>query len=315
VNFEVPSGRYLYFQLLDEEKKMVQSMRSGVIVHPGETNGCIGCHEDRLSAPLNMSRMPMAFRKKTQKLSIPEGEALTFSYTHDVQPIFTKHCVSCHDFGKEAGAKLNLAADLNPYFNASYIDLHVKEQVNCIGGGPAEIQQAYSWGSHSSRLIKVLEKGHQKITLSREEMETLFTWIDINGVYYPEYESAYPDNPAGRSPLTSDQLSRLGKLTGVNFSKLKDFGRREGPQISFQRPELSPCLSSLDKKGEAYLESLEIIRRGQEQLSQHPRADMDDFIPCKEHQVQLEKYLMRQEIEEENNRAVSEGRTLFEALK
>ena len=315
VHFEAPSGKYLYFQLLDKEKKMVQSMRSGVIVHPGETNGCIGCHEDRLSAPLNMSRMPMAFRKDVQKLSIPVDEAVTFSYARDVQPIFTKHCVSCHDFGKVAGDKLNLSGDLNPFFNASYIDLHVKEQVNCIGGGPAEIQQAYSWGSHSSRLIKVLEKGHHEIALSREEMETLCTWIDINGVYYPEYESAYPDNPAGRSPLTSVQLIRLGELTGVNFSKLKDFGRKAGPQISFQRPELSPCLSLLDKNSAGYLEALEIIRTGKEQLSLRPRADMEGFIPCKEHQVQLEKYLMRQKIEEENNRAVSEGKTLFEAFK
>ncbi len=51
-NFSAPSGKYLYFQLLDENKKMVHYMRSGVIIHPGETNGCIGCHEDRLSAPL-----------------------------------------------------------------------------------------------------------------------------------------------------------------------------------------------------------------------------------------------------------------------
>ncbi len=313
VNFEAPSGKYLYFQLLDQEKKMVQSMRSGVIVHPGETYGCIGCHEDRLSAPLNMSRMPMAFRKKAQKLSIPEGEAVTFSYTRDVQPIFTKHCVLCHDFGKEAGDKLILAGDLNPYFNASYIDLNVKERINCIGGGPAEIQQAYSWGSHTSRLIDVLEKGHQKITLSDEEMETLFTWIDLNGVYYPEYESAYPHNPAGRSPLKSDQLKRLGKLTGVNFSLLKNFKRKEGPQISFQRPELSPCLTSMDEKGAAYQEALEIIIKGQEQLSLYPRADMDGFVPSREHRVQLEKYLIQQGIEEENNRAVSEGRSISEA--
>jgi len=53
VNFETPSGRYLYFQLLDENKKMIQSMRSGVIIHPGETNGCIGCHEDRELSPPN----------------------------------------------------------------------------------------------------------------------------------------------------------------------------------------------------------------------------------------------------------------------
>ena len=154
VNFEAPSGRYLYFQLLDEKKKMVQSMRSGVIVHAGETNGCIGCHEDRLSVPPVSSKMPTALFKKPAKLT--ENENPVFSYTRDLQPIFDKHCVECHDFGKKAGEKLLLAGDRNPYFNASYIDLHLKKQISTVGGGPAEIQQAFSWGSHASNLVKVL---------------------------------------------------------------------------------------------------------------------------------------------------------------
>ena len=29
----------------------------------------------------------------------------------EVQPVFNKHCVGCHDYGKEAGKKLNLAPD------------------------------------------------------------------------------------------------------------------------------------------------------------------------------------------------------------
>ena len=34
--FEVPSEKFVYFQLLDEEGKMIQSMRSGTYVQPGE---------------------------------------------------------------------------------------------------------------------------------------------------------------------------------------------------------------------------------------------------------------------------------------
>ncbi len=54
-----------------------------------------------------------------------------------VQLIFDKHCISCHDFEKEAGSHLILSGDRNPYFNASYVDLYVKKQIQCIGGGPA----------------------------------------------------------------------------------------------------------------------------------------------------------------------------------
>lgn len=313
VNFESPSGKHLYFQLLDENKKMIQSMRSGVMVHPGETNGCIGCHEDRLSAPPQMKGLPSALQKQAQLLSLPEEKPHTFSFTGKVQPIFDRHCVSCHDFNKKAGKKLILAGDLNPYFNASYIDLHVKKQVNCIGGGPAEIQQAYSWGSNSSKLITVLEMGHQGISLSREEMEILYTWIDLNGVYYAEYESAYPDNPAGRSPLTNSQLKRLGNLCGVDFKKMNSFNRTEGPQITFERPELSPCLAKLKTDSPKYTEALDIIESGRDQLAMLPRADMEGFVPCEEHRTQLEKYAVPLSIEEENNRAVSEGRILTDS--
>ena len=233
VHFEAPSERYLYFQLLDEKKKMVQSMRSGVIVHPGETNGCIGCHEDRLSVPPVTTKMPLALQKKPHRLNNNDTENAIFSYMREVQPIFDKHCVECHDFGKEAGKTLLLAADRNPYFNASYIDIQLKKQIYTVGGGPAEIQEAYSWGSHKSNLINVLEKGHKNVSLLNEEMETLYTWIDLNGIYYPAYESAYPNNPAGRSPLTVEELQILSELTNVNFNKLADYRREIGPQISF----------------------------------------------------------------------------------
>jgi len=311
-NFQTPSGKYLYFQLLDKDKKMVQSMRSGVIVHPGETNGCIGCHEDRLSAPLNLNKMPMALRKKPHVLSEEAENGPIFSYIHEVQPIFDKHCISCHDFDKPAAKNLILAGDRNPYFNASYVDLHVKKLVACIGGGPADLQQAYTWGSHPSKLIKVLEGGHQDISLSEEELETLYTWIDLNGVYYSQYESAYPENPAGRSPLSFEQLERLGKLSGVDFGKLAGFNRKLGPQISFERPELSPCLSDIKRK-KAYKEALEIIQSGQRMLAEIPRADMDGFVPCEEHQIQLLKYEERLLEEKENNKAISEGKSRFEA--
>jgi len=311
-NFTAPSGKYLYFQLLDEDKKMIQTMRSGVIVHPGETNGCIGCHEDRLSAPLNLNRMPQALRKKAHNIAGPDTPEQVFSYMERVQPIFDRHCVSCHDFGKEAGSSLILAGDRNPYFNASYVDLHVNKQISCIGGGPAQFQEAYSWGSHQSNLVRVLEAGHQDISLSKKEMETLYAWIDLNGIYYKQYESAYPGNPAGRSPLSAKELDRLGKLTGINFGNLSGFNRTLGPQISFERPELSPCLADL-REEEALEEALQIIQKGQQRLKETPRADMAGFIPCEQHRLQLEKYDARLQQEENNKRAIAEGRAYYES--
>ncbi len=312
VYFEAPSSKYLFFQLLDEKKKMVQSMRSGVIVHPGETNGCIGCHEDRLSVPPVTTKMPMAMRKQPAKLTENPDEIPIFSYTRDMQPLFDKHCVECHDFNKEAGEKLILAGDRNPYFNASYIDIQLKKQIATVGGGPSEIQQAYSWGSHVSNIVKVLEAGHHNVSLSSHEMEALYTWIDMNGIYYPFYESAYPNNPAGRSPLTFEELNELGKLTGIEFKNLAGYNRKLGPQIAFERPELSPCLNNINKNEAAYQEALAIIQKGQNRLLETPRADMNGFQPCEEQQIQLEKYMNRLEVEKKNNKAITEGKLIYD---
>lgn len=287
--FEAPHSTFLFLQLLDEDKKMIQSMRSGTMVQPGETNGCIGCHEDRLSVPVNQNRMPMAIRKAPHKLTGWKGEARKFNYLTEVQPIFDKHCVKCHDFGKKAGQKLNLAGDKNMYFNASYIDLHLKKIVNCIGGGPSDIQNARSWGSNASRLTEVLEKGHANIKLTQDEKERIYTWIDINGVYYPEYESAYPDNHAGRSPLTDVEMKRIEELSGIQFKDLAGHTRKLGPQLSFERPELSPLLENVkSKKGKK--EIIAIIAEGNKRLELTPRADMPGFVPCELHQEKLDHY-------------------------
>lgn len=295
--FEVPRGKYVYFQLLDADGKMLHSMRSGVIVQAGEINGCIGCHEDRLSAPVNVNKMPIALKKAPHQMLGRNGKTETFSYARVVQPVFDQHCVSCHDFGKEAGNNVILAGDKNCFFNASYIDIQTKKLISCVGGGPAEIQQALTWGSHQSKLIEILEKGHHDVVLTDKEMQTLYTWIDLNGVYYPEYESAYPDHPAGRSPITHDELKELSALTGIDFYRLKDHNRTLGPQISFDRPALSPCLKTTENE-EGYNRALEIITIGKKRLEQTPRCDMEGFIPAPIHQKMLAKYEQQAEYAE-----------------
>lgn len=188
-NFEVPSGTFVYFQLLDKDKKMIQSMRSGTMVMPGEVNGCIGCHEDRLSVPSAMGPKPLALKKAPVKMNGWMGKApRNFSFMEQVQPILDKSCVRCHDFDQKNRDKLVLAKDKNPFFNAAYVNLYVKKEITLIGGGPAQIQEPYSWGSHASKLTKVIEGNHHDVKLSPKDKEILYTWMDLNGVYYPVYE-------------------------------------------------------------------------------------------------------------------------------
>ena len=44
VHFEVPSVKAVHFQILDENRKVLQTMRSSTHVMPNEFRGCLGCH-------------------------------------------------------------------------------------------------------------------------------------------------------------------------------------------------------------------------------------------------------------------------------
>jgi hypothetical protein len=275
--FSVPADQFVYFQLLDDKGMMVQSMRSGTIVRPGETSGCMGCHENRLSSA-NHVAPSLAMRRGPSKLTPWYGPARKFNYLAEVQPVFDKACVSCHDYGQEAGKKLNLAGDLNLCFNTSYAELRSKGYVQVVGAGPTVVQMPYTWGAHASRLTRVLLQGHgqadidQKVNLDREAFDRLVTWIDINAPYYPDYAGgAYRDHAFGRSPIDNNQLSRLEKLTGGGF------GGAEMVRVNFTRPELSPCLQKLDDHAPQYDEALQIIRTGLTNLVRNPRPDMAGF--------------------------------------
>lgn len=294
-NFEVPSGTFVYFQLLDKDKKMVQSMRSGTMLMPGEINGCIGCHEDRLSVPVPSANYPLALKKEPAGMNGWMGKKpVKFSFMEQVQPILDKRCVKCHDFDPQDRDKLVLARDMNPFFNASYVNLHVKKEVSLIGGGPAEIQKPYAWGSHASKLTRIVDANHQGVHLSRREKEVFYTWMDLNGVYYPVYESAFDTTLAGRSPLYNYELAELKELTGVDIFAQNGFNRKLTAQIAFDRPEASPCLDAIRNDKTKYNRAVEIIRRGRKRLKQTPRGDIEkELVPNERHKAQLRKYAER----------------------
>lgn len=313
-SFIVPAGKHVYFQVLDKDKKMIQSMRSGVSLMPGEINGCVGCHEDRLSIPAPLPKRPLALSKKPLELSQwMNKEPFKFSFMEHVQPILDKHCVSCHDFDTKDRKKLVLAKDMNPFFNAAYINLYVNKIVTLVGGGPAEIQQAYSWGSHASKLTKIIDNEHKGVKLSAEEKEILYTWMDLNGVYYPVYESAFDDALAGRCPLTNQEVNQLTELTGVSLWNLNNFSRNMQAQIAFDRPELSPILDGIRNDKEKYKKALNILKEGKKRLKETPRGDIESkLVPCERHKAMLRKYAEKLGKNESVNACINEGKKIYD---
>ena len=309
--FAVPAERFVYFQLLDENGMMIQSMRSATFLMPGEQAGCVGCHEDRLRSPLGPKPRPtLAMAKPPQRLDPWQGEVREFSYMAEVQPIFNKHCLGCHDFGKDGAKKVCLAPDRATTFNMAYKELWKKGYIRAVGAGPAEIQPARSWGARVSKLIQHLRKGHKDVKLSADEMDRLITWCDLNGVYYGTYHCAYRDSPTGRCPLTPQQLGLLGKLTGASFAN--SFNASPGAMVSFDRPELSPCLARLDKADPKYAQALAIIQAGKDMLASRPRADMPGFVPCDECLRREREFARRAALQQKVKEAIASGRRVYD---
>lgn len=313
VFFKVPADTFVYFQLLDDKGMMVQSMRSGMIVRPGETTGCVGCHEDRRST-VRFEAAAQGWKHGPQRLQPWYGPPRLFSYTAEVQPVLDKHCTSCHDYGQEAGQKLNLAGDLGLVFNTSYVELRSKNQVRVVGAGPAEVQMPLTWGSHVSPLAKILLAGHgkpeidQKVKLDQESFDRLITWIDINAPYYPDYAGgAFRDGPFGRSPLSTPEVKRLVELTGLDLLQPAQF-----TQLSFTRPEISPLLKRFDGTSDPkYQEALSLLRTGKERLTANPRPDMPGFrLVSPVELAQEKKYEARREAEARMRAAILRGERL-----
>jgi len=190
-------------------------------------------------------------------------------------------------------------------FNASYVNLWTKGALSVVGAGPPETKQAYSWGSHASRLIHFREgtNKHADVKISADDMEKITTWVDLNAPYYPSYASAYPHNPYGRSPLSGGQIDKLKQL-GVGTGII---------DISFDRPEISPGLAKLPKEDPKYAEALAIIREGQQALKKNPNPDAEGFVACEADQQREKKYELRAEIELRNRAAIRDGKKVYDA--
>jgi mono/diheme cytochrome c family protein len=327
--FEVPAEKFVYFQLLDKDGQMIQSMRSGTMVQPGEQNGCIGCHENRSVAP-SWNKQDGATRTFPGKPLIPKprkGKTKEFSYIEEVQPIFDRHCVQCHQPGKKAGETLNLQGDAALVFNPSYSELWAKRYIRPVGGGSPHHISARAWGSSASKLVTTLRKQHAGIQLDSTSLETIITWIDLNAPYYPSYATSYPDHPYGRSPLSWEEVNKLNELTGDNIApnfKTRDVNfyfldivplpERDKimlyccSSINFNHPEDSPALQNLKQTNvEKYQEALAIIAKGQERIKLNGSNDVAGFTPCPIDQWREQKYIKRRAIELENRKHILDG--------
>ena len=189
--FAVPAGKNLYFQALDERYMELQRMRTFVNLVPGENRSCIGCHEPRSQTP--PVRQAAALRQPARELAPQPGDRgpRMVHYPVDVQPIFDKHCASCHGGSAPKGG-LNLTGEMTTLFSRSYESIISKGLVSKIDVDPRSAyipaEPPLTFGSHRSKLIDKMLKPPCNAKLSEEEFARLVTWIDANAPFYGIYE-------------------------------------------------------------------------------------------------------------------------------
>ncbi len=210
--FHAPARKPLYFQALDENNRVVQSMRSWSTLMPGEVQSCVGCHEHANSVPLSEARPSIAMQKGIASIQLEHGANRVFSYREEVQPIWDRHCISCHDGSKDTfslkGDLRSVDSQTKRQFSDSYLKLtHARQthrhnaswqgddrhpEVNWISAlsEPTRLKP-YNAGSATSNLIKRLESGHGKTKLSREEIERVALWIDLGVPFIAHYREAH----------------------------------------------------------------------------------------------------------------------------
>lgn len=221
VSFSVPARTPVYFQALDAQGNALQTMRSWTMVQPGETYGCVGCHENKRQAPTASAAGLQALKRPPQALQPFQGPTRPFSYTREIQPILDKHCIRCHDGTGDARQELPKLANGREYlwpfnrkmaarpllvqaetynkmhrhfWNTSYLQLMPYiDPLNC--NLHAEPVAPGTFGAITSPLVKMLAAGHQGVKLAPGELDKIRCWIDLAAPHYGDYtEGLAPDD-------------------------------------------------------------------------------------------------------------------------
>ncbi len=200
--FSVPADTPVYFQLLDKDGQVIQTMRSWSTLMPGETYSCVGCHEDKNTAPVDTG-ITDAMKKGVQQLS-PDiwmsdfdsytdfdpynDKGIGFSYLDIVQPILDKSCIECHSNSTISYNEINVdGANCPDYVEAGDYVIPKSGIWNySINGAPAKTHYApfgkitssqsdinTQWNSGTIVLTK-------DIMLTQYDIEGSFFWFEID---------------------------------------------------------------------------------------------------------------------------------------
>jgi len=190
--FRIPANTPISIQPLDSDGRAIAIMRSWATAMPGETQSCIGCHERQNDAP--PTKRTIASRRKPSEIVPWYGATRGFSFKREVQPVLDRYCVGCHDGKPRKDKKVIPDLVARPYvhprsrsrsydraarFTPSYMALRSFVRTVTMEGD-MHMLEPYEVHAGTTRLVQMLDKGHNNVKLSGEAWDRLVTWIDLN---------------------------------------------------------------------------------------------------------------------------------------
>ena len=255
VSFLAPPGKAVYFQLLDANHLVLQSMRSWVNLMPGEKRGCLGCHKGQFNTPTLAEAKNLTYRPP-DRITPPPWGVRTLSYVEDIQPIFDKNCAKCHQGKGKARKKLDLTLRPDPkrrwggIFPEPYITLTCGD--NAVSNfammgrrtptiaGNFFIWELYptfapmtKWSYKSPLINRHLHGKHHGVKLTKEELGKLIAWVDTNCHFRSLRDVLAIADPDSAWFLNWPYRPRLRSAPYVNHLYAQD---------RFRRPEDRPQL-------------------------------------------------------------------------
>jgi hypothetical protein len=192
--FKLPPLRSVLFLAMDAKGHCVKRMHSFTSVMPGEHTTCIGCHEKRTEAPTADERDRLVRTMRTPPVA-PQpvsGVPEIFDFLRDIQPILDKHCLKCHNHDREEG-RFNISGHWGPLYPIGYIQMSWRELFgdNRIILPYSEHSKSnfapYEIGTGSSRLLKLIEQGHEGVKMPETEQKIIRHWLDAGANHAGTY--------------------------------------------------------------------------------------------------------------------------------
>lgn len=213
--FRAPPGMALHFQLLDEDRRALQTMRSFTGVMPGEVRGCTGCHESHARSPHRQIQDTLAWSRQPRNITPLPWEDDTVSYDRYVQPVLDQYCGECHQGEGEARDTLDLTRRPGfRMFDEPYVTLTGRPSWGSPynapenpppGFGIANTLMVEAYGktdpaayqtpspmtnlSYNSELIDIASSGdHYDVRVDSTSLRRLILWVDCMCPYRGEQE-------------------------------------------------------------------------------------------------------------------------------